>query len=177
MASLLSKPAFLALYFISHSLLSLSLALSLSLILPLSYCQSVFDLYSHTHTHSGFAINGNLAEQVRENDTRIKKTGVSALTPSTFSVPVSLGELSLWQVALWENEFLIAWRKPFSHKTVSVTPVRQNYVGKMDSALPLLRLFLCICVNVSVCVFLHAWVCMYVCITKQGREKEDEKEE
>lgn len=51
-------------------------------------------------------------------------------------MPVSRGELSLWQDALWEHEFLIAWRNPFSHKTVSVTPVRQNYVGKMDSASP-----------------------------------------
>lgn len=66
-----------------------------------------------------------------------KKTLFKAPILNTFSVPVSWGELSLWQDALWENEFLIAWRNPFSHKTVSVTPVRQNYVGKMDSVLPL----------------------------------------
>ena len=101
-----------------------------------------------------------------------KKQGVSALAPSTFSVPVSLGELSPWHIALWENEFLIAWRNPFSHKTVSVTPVRQNYVGKMDSALPLLR-WLCLCVRM--CVHARVCVCVFERKTRAERKRMTER--
>lgn len=96
-----------------------------------------------------------------------------AFTPSTFSVPVSRGELSLWQVALWENEFLIAWRNPFSHKIVSVTPVRQNYVRKMDSALPLLHPTLA----PNVCMRAGARASRRLCAKNEGIEKEDERVE
>ncbi len=118
---------------------------------------------------------------------KIKKTRVSALTVNTFSVPVSLGELSLRHIALWENEFLIAWRNPFSHKTVSVTPVRQNYVGENGFCSPsptsntgsvYVLMCMCVCLYASMCEDARACVfCVCVCVCVYLKEKDREKQD
>lgn len=89
-------------------------------------------------------------------DVKLKKKKNSLrsnLTSNTFFVPVLLGELLLWHIALGEDEFQTAQRNPFSHKTLSVTAVIQNYVerkGFLPSLFYIVCVYLCACVCVNI---------------------------